>query len=139
MTVLDRMRRARRWLMQRPPGYEPPRRIVTIAMWFGIVLTPAVTAGGFWLDSRADLRAFETQRCEQRIESRHGSRARALANIEYVASVLRVINDFVGIPDDLYVELAHLEERERELVDEQLPVLTLENCLTTTGTNEETS
>lgn len=137
--VVDKLKRAHAWLMQRPPGYEPPRRIVTIAMWIGIVLTPAVTATGFWLDGRADLRASETQRCEQRIESRHGSRARALTNIEYVASVIRVIDEFVGIPDELYTELAHLEEQERALVDEQLPVLTLENCLTTGPINEEKS
>lgn len=137
--VRDRMRRVRRWLMSRPTGYEPPRRIVTFAMWIGIVATPMATVAGFWLDSRADLRASETSRCEQRIESRHGSRARALTNIEYIASVIRVIDEFVGIPDELYTELAHLEEQERALVDEQLPVLTLANCLTTTGTNEETS
>jgi len=80
---------------------------------------------GFRRDASADLRSAEITRCEQRIESRQGSRARALTNIEYVSSVLQVIDDFVGIPEPLRVE----EDKERRLVDEQLPVLTLQDGL----------
>lgn len=125
--AIERIRRT--WLFQRPHDYVPPRRIVTILMWVGVVGTPIIFGFGFWLDSRAELRAYERERCEQRIESRHGSRARAFTGIEYVSSVLRVIDEYVGIPDELFDELSALEDAEREHVDEQLPVLTLETCL----------
>lgn len=133
--AIERIRRT--WLFQRPHDYVPPPRIVTVLMWLGVVGTPIIGGFGFWLDSRAELRASEVERCEQRIETRHGSRARALTNIEYVSSVLRMIDEYVGIPDELFDELARLEDQERDLVDEQLPILTLDNCLDVTTPPEE--
>lgn len=126
-SVIERLRRT--WLFQRPDNYQPPIRIVTILMYLAIVVTPIVGGYAFWRDSRDDLRSAEVTRCEQRIESRHGSRARALTNIEYVSSVIRVIDEYVGIPDELHAELTALEDAERDLVDEQLPVLTIDTCL----------
>lgn len=123
---MQRVRKAGAWLMERP--LSPPR-IVTMALWLTVAVTPIGVFVGFRRDASADLRSAEITRCEQRIESRQGSRARALTNIEYVSSVLQVIDDFVGIPEPLRVELDDLEDEERRLVDEQLPVLTLQDCL----------
>lgn len=115
------------WLNERPTNVPP--RWATILMWAVLIATPLGGIYGFQRDARADLRSAEVTRCEQRIESRHGSRARALTNLDYVASVLNVIDEFVGIPAELLSELHALEQRERSLVDEQLPVLTLADCL----------
>lgn len=131
---MEHMRKAGTWLMERP--LSPPR-IVTMVLWLTVAVTPIAVFVGFRRDASADLRSAEITRCEQRIESRQGSRARALTNIEYVSSVLQVIDDFVGIPEPLRIELDELEERERELVDEQLPVLTLDACLHPITPSEE--
>lgn len=107
---------------------------MTGLMWLAWVVTPLVGVIAYWVDTQADARA----RCEQRIEAREGSRARAFTNIDYVASIVDSIDAFVGIPADLRADLDRREQRERELVDLQLPPITLDNCsVTITPTPEE--
>lgn len=115
------------WLRDRPKNVPP--RWATILMWMVLVATPLAGIYGYYREAESDLRSAEVIRCEQRVEGRHGSRARALTNIDYVSSVIGLIEDFVGIPAELLVELRILETAERRLVDEQLPVLTFEECI----------
>lgn len=114
------------WLLERPMS---PPRIVTLVLWAMVVLTPIGVFYGFYRDANDDLRSAEVTRCEQRVEGRLGSRARALTNIDYVSAVIDLIDQHVGIPVSLRNELTALETAERALVDEQLPVITMTQCL----------
>ncbi len=122
--LLEQIRAKGRWLLQRPPDYLPPRRIVTLGMVLAVVGAPVATVGSWYLDSRADLRSAQ---CD-RVEAREGSRARAFTNIDYVAAVLELIDRHVSIPGDLLADLAVIEAQERRLVDEQLPPIVYPHC-----------
>lgn len=114
------------WLLERPMS---PPRIVTLVLWAMVVLTPIGVFYGFYRDANDDLRSAEVTRCEQRVQGRLGSRERALANIDYVSAVIELIDRHVGISASLRNELAALETAERALVEEQLPVVTMSQCL----------
>lgn len=114
------------WLLERPMS---PPRIVTLVLWAMVVLTPIGVFYGFYRDANDDLRSAEVTRCEQRVQGRLGSRERALANIDYVSAVIELIDRHVGISASLRNELDALETAERALVEEQLPVVTMSQCL----------
>jgi hypothetical protein len=117
---------------------------VRVYQWVMILLALLVLIGGaifgvvVYVQDQADnLRALNIVRCSQVVEARHGSRARALTNIDYTSTVLDTIEDHVGIPNELRDELDELEAAERLLVDEQLPVITMSSCLDPLNTPTE--
>lgn len=125
-TEPERGSKVTNWLLERPMS---PPRIVTLVLWAMVVLTPIGVFYGFYRDANDDLRSAEVTRCEQRVAGRLGSRERALANIDYVSAVIELIDRHVGISDSLRNELDALETAERALVEEQLPVVTMSQCL----------
>lgn len=135
-TEPERGSRAMNWLLERPMS---PPRIVTLVLWAMVVLTPIGVFYGFYRDANDDLRSAEVTRCEQRVEGRLGSRERALANIDYVSAVIDLIDQHVGISVSLRNELTALETAERALVDKQLPVITMAQCLEGYRTGAPTS